>query len=466
MENQKGLQHVNLRCAIAAVSLLALLGVTRWVVGAAPAATFTVNTTADNEIDGDGLCTLREAITAANSNASYHDCAWAGSPNDTINFSVTGTIRLGSALPPLLASGFDLTIDGPGADLLTISGDTDGDGSGDVQVLTSDAPNLTLRELTIADGTTSGNGGGVKILAGSTFTTIDHCLLMGNVAVNGGAVYHGGANLTILNSEINDNQASLGGGVYLANGNNNISSSKISGNQATTGGGIYHYSNNLNLTATSVYSNAASDKGGGLYVYASNVFVTKCTFQENQAASGGGIYQEANNLTIDNSTFWGNQAENGGAILNKMSVMINSSTFYANSASVSGGGLLNQHIYPPNLRNSIIANSASGGSCSGDIANGYNNIDSGDTCGWGSANGSLSNTDPLLGPLRDNGGETLTLAPTWGSPAIDGVTYNTPNSCPSGDQRGVTRPQGAFCDIGAVEFAWQKLNLPFILKGQ
>ncbi len=58
------------------------------------------------------------------------------------------------------------------------------------------------------------------------------------------------------------------------------------------------------------------------------------------------------------------------------------------------------------------------------------------------------------------------MAPTWGSPAIDGVIYNAPNSCPSSDQRGVARPQGAYCDIGAVEFSWRRLYLPVVARSQ
>jgi hypothetical protein len=102
------------------------------------------------------------------------------------------------------------------------------------------------------------------------------------------------------------------------------------------------------------------------------------------------------------------------------------------------------------LSNSIVANST-GANCGGNIVNGGNNIDSGTTCGWGAANGSLSNTAPLLGPLANNGGPTATMALIAGSPAIDGVTFSAPNGAPATDQRGVARPQGVRYDIGAYE---------------
>jgi len=64
----------------------------------------------------------------------------------------------------------------------------------------------------------------------------------------------------------------------------------------------------------------------------------------------------------------------------------------------------------------------------------------------------MSSTDPLLGALANNGGPTQTFALLAGSPAIDGVTVNAPNSAPATDQRGVGRPQGVRYDIGSFEY--------------
>ena len=101
--------------------------------------------------------------------------------------------------------------------------------------------------------------------------------------------------------------------------------------------------------------------------------------------------------------------------------------------------------------------SASGHNCSGfEISDGVCNIDSGTSCGFTQATGSLSNTDPLLDPagLQDNGGRTQTLALQPDSPAVDLVGQG---ACPppTTDQRGVGRPQEEACDSGAFELVQQ-----------
>ena len=99
-----------------------------------------------------------------------------------------------------------------------------------------------------------------------------------------------------------------------------------------------------------------------------------------------------------------------------------------------------------------MANSPSGGNCAGTIPNGGYNLDSGTTCGFGTANNSLSDADPKLGALANNGGPTLTHALLAGSPAINkGNSFGVTT-----DQRSVARPQGAAPDIGAFEVDTKK----------
>ena len=190
--------------------------------------------------------------------------------------------------------------------------------------------------------------------------------------------------------------------------------------------------------------------------------IANSTLSGNSATSGGGggIDNNSGTLTIVNSTFSSNSATGGGGgvLSNAGTLTITNSTFSGNSAS-AGSGIYN-FGGPATLRNTIVANSASGVNCLGTITNGGNNIDSGTSCGWGSASGSMSSTNPLLGALASNGGTTWTFALLPGSPAIDRVFFNAPNGAPSTDQRGVARPQGLRYDIGAYEAAAQS-NLTF-----
>jgi hypothetical protein len=129
--------------------------------------------------------------------------------------------------------------------------------------------------------------------------------------------------------------------------------------------------------------------------------------------------------------------------------------------------MYNRSWSSPTLTNTIIANSGSGGDCFNDTstlnAASSNNLiqDSLVACGLtNGVNGDIIGQDPALGALANNGGFTQTHALLAGSPAIDAGT-NT--GCPATDQRGITRPQGARCDIGAYEYTY-KLFLPLLLR--
>jgi CSLREA domain-containing protein len=244
--------------------------------------------------------------------------------------------------------------------------------------------------------------------------------------------------MTVANGNI---VSGAGGGIRNNEGTLTITNSTISDNSAVgVGGGIYNYGT-LTITNSTVSGNSATLEGGGVFNgFSSTLTITNSTFSDNDAIIGGGIKNSnLGTLTVTNSTFSGNSADVGGGIENNGSTV----TFL----------------------NTIVANSTLGGNCSGTITNGGNNIDDGTTCGWGSANGSMSSTDPLLGTLADNGGPTQTFALLAGSPAIDGVMFNTPNGAPSTDQRGVARPQGVLYDIGAYEYGFPySLYLPLILR--
>jgi len=165
---------------------------------------------------------------------------------------------------------------------------------------------------------------------------------------------------------------------------------------------------------------------------------------------------------VANSTFFGNRSDtNGGAISNnnnRGTVTVTNGTFSENSCLYAGGAIYNAGgVGSLILANTLVANSASGGNCSGNIYDSLgHNLDDGVTCGFNAANSSLSNTNPRLDPagLANNGGPTQTIALLPSSPAINAGSNVLCTGVNNLDQRGFVRPGlGALqCSIGAYEY--------------
>jgi len=263
------------------------------------------------------------------------------------------------------------------------------------------------------------------------------------------------AHVTLSKLTIRNGLSGSGGGVYNV-GTLTINNSTLSGNAAVgdlgqcffppcygTGGGIYNIGA-LTINNTTLSGNSTGGRPAGF---------------------GGGIYNHfgLGPLIISNSTLSGNSAfgsgSRGGGIDNAGALRINNGTLSGNSAG-SGGGIYSI----PNgaaLQNSIVANSPSGGNCSGTTkpfitSNGYN-LSSDNTCNFHNT-GDLNNTNLLLGTLGNYGGPTQTIPLLSGSPAIDA---GNPSGCTDGlghllktDQRGKPRHDAEDtrgCDIGAYE---------------
>lgn len=156
-------------------------------------------------------------------------------------------------------------------------------------------------------------------------------------------------------------------------------------------------------------------------------------------------------------------SSNGTLILHDLTVR-NGQLSVLNSTishNVRGGVIANSTT---TLTNMILAENAVGGwgNCSGTITSQGHNLSSDNSCTASfTAPGDRNNTDPLLGPLQNNGGPTPTRALLSGSPAINAGTIV---GCPATDQRGVPRPQGGTCDIGAFEMIFVYLYLPLVLR--
>lgn len=220
------------------------------------------------------------------------------------------------------------------------------------------------------------------------------------------------------------------------------------------GSNVFGVTANLTLRRCRIAGNQA-DAGGGL-VWQGDLTIDQCTIEGNLATSGfefifslggGGILAAIGDTTITNSTFTGNTSLvglGGGAVF-FTPVHLANVTVTGNQAPSGGGLFLLAAGY---VANTVIADNP-GGDCfnAGPFDSSDHNLDSDNSC-FLNGPGDLSGVAPLLGPLANNGGPTDTHALLAGSPAIDAG-----GTCLATDQRGVTRPQGPACDIGAFEAA-------------
>jgi cysteine-rich repeat protein/predicted outer membrane repeat protein len=195
------------------------------------------------------------------------------------------------------------------------------------------------------------------------------------------------------------------------------------------GGGDYNYRNVLKAQNSALSSQLiAYGYGGGIYNDGGALTLTNVTFSGNLATlNGGGIYNLGGSSMLTNITFSGNSADYGGGMYNDTgSTMIRNTILWNNTASTDGAQVYNFNSAP------VIDDSLIQGGCP-----------AGATC-----NANILNVDPLLGALVDNGGYTYTMALGEGSPAKDAGNNST---CAMTDQRGIKRPQGLACDMGAYE---------------
>jgi CSLREA domain-containing protein len=351
-----------------------------------------VNNQADNKIASDGFCTLREAIIAANK-----DKASGGKPGECPAGSGADTIVLPAGVYTLSR---------------TDNGKEDAAATGDLDI----TGNLTI----------AGAGADVTMIDADDISDRVFHVLSGNVTISG---------------------------VMIKNGH-------VSGN----GGGVYNMGS-LTLTNTTVATNEASGAGGGIYNAASGTMtISLSTMADNAAGgNGGGLINAGGSATMVNSTISGNRSDgDGGGLFSSGATSVSSVTITQNTAdhdytgTGDGGGV---HVSAGSLTigNSILAEnrdislSIQHHDCSGALnSQGHNLLQETAGCSiGGDLMGNITGQPPLLGPLASNGGTTQTHALQLESPAVE-AGDNT--ACPATDQRGLTRPQGHSCDMGAFEF--------------
>ncbi len=447
------------KSAFQIVTLLSLLvSLISGAIFTTPARALTLTVTNTNN---SGAGSLRQALLDANN-------------SDVIDATgISGTITLVSEL----VVNDDVTINGPGAASLTVSGNDT------VRVFSiNTGKTVVINNLTVAHGkVVDAHGAGINNLGS---LTLDHVVVSNNTVakgssdfLRGGGIHsYDGSSLTVTNSTVSGNTARQNGGgidvefnatVYLENviiDDNHLSY------YGSVGGGInIRQGTTATLDKVTISNNSAFSGGGGLYsdttLVIANSLIANNSALTNQSSGGdgGGISFNAvgQTFTLTNVTISGNSADNtnnnargGGIVLWAGTLNLNNVTIAGNTAESTGGGfhaeLGGSAIV--NMRNTLISGntaSATPADCYGNTNSlGYNLIKNVTCTITGNTTGNITGSDPKLAALADNGGPTKSMALMAGSPAINAGT-NT--SCPATDQRGVARPQGAYCDIGSYE---------------
>ncbi|MFN8160326.1 MAG: CSLREA domain-containing protein [Solirubrobacterales bacterium] len=467
------------------------------LAAAAPAgaATITVNTTADQFGTG-GACSLREAVQAANVNTYFGGCARRGdSQSDLI----------------LLRPGKTYTRSIAGADDSNATGDLDVTRSVEIRPsgrrgrATIDAASLsrvleilaparvTISRLNLrgglpADPGETREGGGVRVASGARLRISDSSIAenrVGGPSAEGGGIANRGtlsaSRVRIAKNRVISMGAANGAGILNADsGSATLDRVTVTGNEASNvGAGISNYSGRLTITRSTIAGNTAGYGGGGIYaggaVTPGAVVVRETTVSGNTAlanstnAGGGGISVGdfgGGTTRLFNTTVSGNSTRGvgGGISVYAGQTTAHGSTIVFNTADsdadgTGGGGGISGFVA---FANSIVAANkdlnpgVKSPDCSGASSAGHSLV--GDTNGCGTGPSDVTGKAPLLGPLAANGGPTKTHLPKAASPAVNRGSPLKPGkdvlgtgACTARDQRGIRRPQGSRCDIGAVE---------------
>ena len=479
---------------VLAVASALLLG---WATPA-HAATFVVRNTADS-----GHGSLRDAITRADANSRAN----------TITFGVSGTITLASSLPAvtgdLVVAGPGpgaITIDGdhrvqvwsvaPAAKLW-LGGVTIADGNAPTRKAVGgieNAGSLIVSGVAFAGNTGQNAGAAIENLGTAV---ISNSTLTRNDADVGGAIFNApSATLTMSRVTLARNNGLVGSGwsagAIANSGTLSIANSSFRGNNAGDygTGGIWNTRHaTLQITNTRFAGNlqiygdggeSAITNGGGSVTIDHSSFVGNASNWGDTIRSvgtisvsdssflgnfGTGVENDGGTLQVTGSTFWKNDTEitETGGIANYGRATVVNSTFFGLSVNIGGLPISNSgqmRVTASTIDRSMIENDGTlilqgsivDARCAGRVADAGYNLDARSSCHF-TAPGSISDTDPMLQRIAYNGGPTPTMAIPASSPAVDAIP---PGAISCGttliqDQRGVSRPQGGGCDIGAYE---------------
>jgi CSLREA domain-containing protein len=436
------------RFVVNALQMMALLLMSLAVHTPSHAKTINVTTTSD-VLANDGFCSLREAVIAANtdtaSGPAIGECPAGDSdvvdvdiisvPAGLYTLTIAGALEFASLQGDLnVTAGSTIVIQGAGAGsnpavhtiIQACTAPQTGDDACGTGALSGETGvedrvldvrpggNLTLEDLTVRHGRLAASigSGGVGAASASSLT-ITRSVVTRNRGVSGSGGIAAAGSLTITDSTISENVGSLFGGGIRAEGGLTLLRSTVSGNSVV--GGL----------------------GGGIFIGTTTATIANTTISGNSAGSGGGVH-----------------------ILSGTGHTLVNVTIAANTGVTMGGLRVGSAGFNPSvtLTNTLIAANAFI-ECTvsdGTLTGGHNVVEDGD-CGGivDGANGNVTGVPGLLDTtLADNGGPTRTHALLTGSPALaagDATACADAATVDNVDQRGLTRPQGAACDVGAYE---------------
>ena len=366
---------------------------------------------------------------------------------------------------------------------------------------------LTIsNSLVRANNSSGGSGGGVYNDGGTLLIQANGAVNLNSAASYGGGIYNdNGGTVTIHNGLMESNTAAIDGGGAFSTGESSLTlhNSVVKSNTASNGGGIYS-DFGLTLSKSQIVDNIATYCGGGIHLSdigcpQINLILGKSQIigrtitdsdsgNRSYLAASDGVHQISQTLIADNET--DGVSSNGAGIFVSQQLTISNSTISNNANAGTGSGGLHigaggdvvatnitvafnsLDLYKANqgeltLQNSIIATPDQPNCVV--VATAINslghNVSNDTSCGGLTEPTDLVNTDPLLEPLADNGGNTLTHNLQDGSPAM---SHGNAAACVADpvngvDQRGVPRLSSS-CDSGAVQTGIDMLFLPFITR--
>lgn len=447
-------------------------------------ATSSVTSTADT-----GPGSLRQAILDSNANSADDFILFSPNMNGR-TITLTSELSISDTDGRTVIQGASLDSSGNAVDLPT--GITiDGDGATrlfSIEVgAEAEISNMTLQNGASSQGGAIRNSGTLNM---TQVTVKESIATDGTDGASGGDGNHGGGVFNETTGILTMTLCSVTGNTAGNGGDGSVGDGGLGGN----GGGIYNRTGGVvDLIKTNVSDNFAGNGGdsvssaggvgglgGGIFNESGAVFsVLASTISGNEAGSGGspdgnggaggGVYDDGGDLTVTNSTLAENRAGigtdlngnggNGGAISSGgTALMINATvasnvTGQAASGGTTGtGGGIEVRAGTLTIENSIVANNFDATVSDDDIAGAYVaegvNIVEVETAAP-SGGGTVNAVDPEISDLDDFGGSTLTMRPGALSPAVN--TGSPTGNTPLDDQRGISRPQAAVIDIGAVE---------------